>query len=128
MSNVDTVRRYFELFNAGRADEGLGLLDPAMVIHEASSLDYGGDHHGHAGFMEVLQRAFALAEFDVRNTDIFDAGDTVVARMHVTITSRHSGQAIDTEIVEIYGFAQGRIADIDVYYKDTEALLEAVPA
>jgi hypothetical protein len=46
--------------------------------------------------------------------------------MHARVTPRAAGIGFGTEIVEIYGFVDGLIADIDVYYKDTHTLVAAL--
>jgi ketosteroid isomerase-like protein len=55
--NVRVVERFEHAFVRGDMDEVLSLLHEDIVVHEAPSLPYAGDHHGHDGFL-ALAAAF----------------------------------------------------------------------
>jgi ketosteroid isomerase-like protein len=46
----------------------------------------------------------------------------VAARFRLTFISRASGKSVQTRLVEIYTVRGGRIAELDVYYKDPSAV------
>src|SRR4051812_36596882 len=112
-ASVDVVRTWFELSSSGRIDAALELLDPAVVIHEAESLPYGGVFHGRDGFREIMDRIGGMMDFEIGSLDILDAGGVAVAKVTATFTSRSSGEAITMEVVEIYTVRDGLIVDLD---------------
>jgi hypothetical protein len=64
-------------------------------------------------------------DLEIEHTDLYDAGQTVVARMQTTLTDRRSGRSLPMLVTEIYSFTpDGRISYVDVFYKDTAAVSE----
>jgi uncharacterized protein len=60
--HVETVKR---LFDAVARRDRAGLLEayhPEIVIHEAPSLPYGGDYHGHEGAISHVQAFYRTWE------------------------------------------------------------------
>jgi ketosteroid isomerase-like protein len=53
----------------------------------------------------------------------FDCGDVVIARRRISYTARGTGKSLDSSIVEVCAFRDGKVAHIDVYVKDSAALL-----
>jgi hypothetical protein len=47
-----------------------------------------------------------------------------VVRFDTRVTSPRSGAVIPMPIVELYRFTDGLISDIDIFYKDTKALID----
>jgi ketosteroid isomerase-like protein len=102
----------------------LALLHEDVEIDEPASLAYGGLHKGPGGFVTgVLKVMGGIAEFATDEVTLHDAGDTTVVRMDVTVTARSTRCAIRTSVTEIYEVRDGLIVRIDVFYKDTAALL-----
>src|SRR6478672_6470439 len=52
-ANVEVVERFEDAFVRGDMDEVLSLVSPDIVVHEAPSLPYPGDHRGHEGFLKL---------------------------------------------------------------------------
>jgi ketosteroid isomerase-like protein len=48
--------------------------------------------------------------------------DVVAARFRLRFISRASGESVEMGLVEIYTVRDGRIAELDVYYKDPAAV------
>lgn len=53
-SPVAQVKRLFDAVRRHDQARVLEAYDPAMVIHEAASLPYGGDYRGHPGALQHL--------------------------------------------------------------------------
>ncbi|MFJ3921561.1 nuclear transport factor 2 family protein [Streptomyces sp. NPDC090022] len=122
--NTRTLQSFFALIESGAIEEALELIDPELVIHEAESLPYPGDFHGPAGFVQLAEKVFGLADLSISDVRLLEDGDTVVSRSRATFTARATGRVLETEVVELYTFRDGRIADIDAFYKDTHAVVE----
>jgi ketosteroid isomerase-like protein len=122
--NAATLRAFVDLLSGGDADRAFKLLHPDVVVYEADALPYSGTYHGVEGFgqmMEGLSRAFDL---QVNKYEVLDAGDTVIARMDISLTARSSGRSVSMPIVELYRFTDGLISEVDIFYKDTAAVAE----
>jgi ketosteroid isomerase-like protein len=125
-ANVDIVQRFEDAFVRGDLDEVLSLLAPDVVVHEAASLPYAGDHRGHDGFLRLAE-AFNSVWKMTSGLDLtlLDAGDErVVGLVQYDVVSRATGVPFRLDHVEVYTVRDGRIADLDIYYKDTAAMVE----
>jgi hypothetical protein len=67
------------------------------------------------------------AEFTVNRYEIREVQDAVSVRLFVTLTSRATGESVDTSVHELYTVRDGKVFDVDVYYKDTAALRDFLP-
>jgi ketosteroid isomerase-like protein len=122
-SNVDTVRRFMAATSAEQRNERCALLHDDFVVHEAGGLPFSGDYHRSQGFFELLNKMNDLLELTVGPITTEPLGDdAVAARFRLTFTSRTSGKSVEMGLVEIYTVRDGRIAELDVYYKDPAAV------
>jgi ketosteroid isomerase-like protein len=105
-----------------------GLMHPDVVVREAPTLVYGGDHHGPEGFLHVFETVAKLWEFtESFDYTYFDAGDdTVVLRVEVGAIARATGQPLRLRLAEIFTIRDHKIAEIDVFYWDTAAMRDAL--
>jgi hypothetical protein len=125
-ANVDVVRRFEDAFVRGDLDEVLSLLTEDVVVHEAASLPYAGEHRGHDGFLrlaDAFNRVWEMtSELDLT---FLDTGtDRVVVLVAYDVVARATGRPFRLDHVEIYTVRDGRIADLDIYYKDTAAMVD----
>jgi uncharacterized protein len=125
--NVAVVERFEHAFVGGDMDDVLSLLTDDIVVHEAASLPYAGDHHGHDGFLKLTDRFLEVWEIkSPLDLDILDAGEhRVVVLVKFDVEARATGRALTLRLAEIYTVRDGKISDLDVYYRDTAAILEA---
>jgi uncharacterized protein len=122
-ATVDTVRRFMAATGAERLDERRSLLHDDFVVHEAGGLPFSGDYQGSQGFFDLLTRMNDLLELTPGPIATDALGDdAVAARFRLTFTSRASGKSVEMGLVEIYTVRDGRIAELDVYYKDPAAV------
>jgi hypothetical protein len=118
-----TVRRFMAATGVERRNERRSLLHDDFVVHEAEGLPFSGDYHGSEGFFELLKRMNDVLELRAGPVTTDPLGDdAVAARFRLTFTSRASGKSVEMGLVEIYTVRHGRIAELDVYYKDPAAV------
>jgi hypothetical protein len=121
--SLATVRRFMAATGAQRRDERRSLLHDDFVVHEAGGLPFSGDYHGWQGFFELLNRMSDVLELTAGPVTTDPLGDdAVAARLRLRFISRASGESVEMGLVEIYTVRDGRIAELDVYYKDPAAV------
>jgi steroid delta-isomerase-like uncharacterized protein len=108
MDNATTMRRTYELLNAGDIDGFGDLLTDDFVEHE----ELPGLAQGKDGVLELF-RMYRVAFPDLRMEvdDVIAAGDKVVARVTATATQTGefmgmpaSGKAVDIQLIDIMRF------------------------
>src|ERR1700744_5499803 len=121
--SLATVRRFMAAAGEEPLNERCSLLHDDFFVHEAGGLPFGGDYHGPQGFFELLNRMNDLLELKAGPITTYPLGnDAVAARFRLTFIARASGKSVQMGLVEIYSVRDGRIAELDVYYKDPAAV------
>jgi ketosteroid isomerase-like protein len=110
-------------FGAGDREGAFALLHADFRLEQPASLPHGGWHHGADG-MVAMGTTFA-EHWDRVITDprILDCGETVVQVTTQTWTAKATGRAATVDVVELFSFADGQIAEIRVFQQDTALLL-----
>ncbi|WP_158647800.1 nuclear transport factor 2 family protein [Nocardioides houyundeii] len=111
-----------ELLAAVHADDQPRIeqvFHPELAIHEPENLPYPGTYRGVAGFHAIKAKIGELAELGIEDWDAVQAGDRVLVTMTGVFTSKRSGRTVRMPMVELYSVRDGRISEIDVFYKDT---------
>ncbi len=130
LSPLEVVQTFEELFMKHRPhfEDVLPVVHEDIVIHEAPSVPYAGEHRGHAGWL-ALARSFSdtwepTAPIECR----FDAvgEDEVVARVKLDVIARPTGKPITLRIAEFHRVRDGKICETTIYYWDTAAMVEAL--
>jgi ketosteroid isomerase-like protein len=126
-ANVEVVERFEHAFVRGDMDEVITLLSTDIVVHEAPSLPYAGDHRGIEGFLRLAEAFNGVwAIKSPLDLTFLDAGeDKVVVLVKYEAEARATGAVLTLPHVEVYTVQDGKITDLDVYYRDTAAILEA---
>jgi uncharacterized protein len=124
--NLQTLQGFVENFLGGEMEAALEFIHPDVIAHEPESLPYGGEYRGKDAFRDMLTKIVETAEVEVTPLDMHDAGDTVVAVFLTKYTSRASGNSIEMPVSEIYGFTDGLISSVNIFYKDSKAFLDAI--
>ena len=127
--NVETVRRLFQAVEKRDLAGILEAYDPDIVIHEADSLPYGGDHCGlkgakrHAhGFWRTWR--FLQSPDEVQLGAAFlDGGDRVVALFRHRAHSA-DGKKVDLPVVGVYEVRGGRVIEARMFHFDTVEISE----
>jgi ketosteroid isomerase-like protein len=110
-------------FQGGDVDGAFALLHPGFRLQQPASFPHGGWHHGREG-MVAMGATFAQ-HWDRTITDprILDCGDTAVQITTQTWTAKATGRSATVDVVELFTFADGQIAEIRVFQQDTHLLL-----
>jgi ketosteroid isomerase-like protein len=115
------------LANAGAdpaaRDRMLACFAEDVVIREPPSLPYGGDWHGHAGvlaLMERLSQVYERAAFGDRT--VFADGDDVFVLLRSDVRFRASGRRLRNIVLQHIRFRGGLIAEMSPFHWDTQAV------
>src|SRR4051794_5315844 len=109
-ANVQVVEEFEDAFVRGDIERVLQLVSPDVVVHEAPSLPYPGDHHGHDGFL-ALTDAFNSVWEIVSDLDItfLDGDETrVIAIVAYDVITRPTGVPLRLRMVEVYTVVGGQ--------------------
>lgn len=120
---VALVERLARCFWVGDRDGAAELLHPQVRIQQPASLPHGGWHEGRDGMAE-MGAAFARHwDRTIEDPRVFGCGERVVQVTTQTWTAKATGRSATVDVVELFSFADGRIAEIRVFQQDTHALL-----
>jgi len=110
-------------FRAGDRDGARALLHADLRIEQPASLPHGGSHHGPDG-MDAMGAAFARHwDRTIGEAELTGCGDLAVQVTTQTWTAKATGRSATVDVVELFRFAGGRIAEIRVFQQDTHLLL-----
>jgi ketosteroid isomerase-like protein len=85
-----------------------------------------GTYHGHHGVLKFYEALYETFEdFAVVPERYFDAGDHVVAFLHISGSGQTSGIRIDNDVANVLTFRDGKIAVLEIYLDRSEALKAA---
>jgi ketosteroid isomerase-like protein len=120
---VALVNEMARRFGAGDRDGAFALLHPDFRLQQPASFPHGGWHEGRDG-MVAMGTTFAQ-HWDRTITDprVLGCGDSVVQITTQTWTAKATGRSATVDVVEVFAFADGLIAEIRVFQQDTHALL-----
>jgi ketosteroid isomerase-like protein len=124
--SVALVERLARCFWVGDREGAEALLHPQVRIEQPASLPHGGWHEGRDGMAE-MGAAFAQHwDRTIADPRVFGCGERVVQVTTQTWTAKATGRSATVDVVELFAFADGRIAEIRVFQQDTHALLETL--
>lgn len=122
-----TLHALFDAFERKDLETVLAGLDPDIVIYQEESLPYGGTYHGHDGFLNLLQRLDECwEEFDVRPLEIIGNGEHLAAQLKCVAKARSTGSTLETTMVELFSFQNGKVSEIRVFNWDTTRVLRTL--
>jgi ketosteroid isomerase-like protein len=121
--NLELVEELARRFQSGDRDGAMQLFHPAIRIEQPASLPHGGWHLGHAGLAQMGVEFGRHWDRTIVAPRILGCGPTVVQITTQTWTARTTGRQATVDVVELFGFADGLIAEIRVFQHDTHLLL-----
>lgn len=122
--DVEIVRRFTSALRDGNVPACLELLHPDNTFDEATGLPFGGDYSGADGFLRLLKDVVRQFEVKLSEPELSDAGHCVMVRLTGTFTSRATGRTVEMPVVDLYTVRDGKVAHVDVFYKDTRVMYE----
>lgn len=117
---VDEMARRFQ---AGDRDGAFALLHPRFRIQQPVSLPHGGWHHGRDGMVEMGMTFARYWDRTIADPRVLGCGESVVQLTAQTWTAKATGRSATVDVVELFSFADGLIAQIRVFQQDTHLLL-----
>jgi ketosteroid isomerase-like protein len=126
-ADVEIVEGFEAAFEKGDMDTVMTYIHEDIVVHEAPSLPYPGDHYGHEGLLRMLGAFVEVWEIrsglDLR---VLDGGpNRAVGTVQLDVVAKATGIPVKLRLTEIYTMRDGKIADIEVYYWDTAEIERA---
>ncbi|PWI06642.1 hypothetical protein DIZ27_32215 [Streptomyces sp. NWU339] len=101
------------------------MFQEDIVVREAGSLPYGGDWNGKEGLRLLMDTIGSITELSPSDIEVFDGGNGyVLSRQTANFTLKSTGATLSVPMVEVYRLVDGKITEIDVYYKDTKAMVD----
>ncbi len=122
MTRQEIVRRVFDAVTQGRAREIEGLVDPRMLF---VSVVAGREFVGVEGLEDWYADVSSYYEdlrFEILEID--DLGDRDAVRWRFAGRSRETGIEFDTEMSQLWEYAGGRVARVEVF-PDAEGARQA---
>ena len=120
---VTLVNELARRFGAGDLDGARALLHPDLRIEQPASLPHGGVHRGLPGMDDMGVQFGRHWTRTITDARILGCGRTVVQITTQTWTAKATGRSATVDVVELFAFADDRIAEIRVFQQDTHLLL-----
>jgi ketosteroid isomerase-like protein len=124
--NASIVRRLAERFLAGDRAGAVELFSPDLVIDQPGSLPHGGTHHGVAGMAAMAEMFGRYWDRRIEDIRLIEGDDVVVQVSRQTWKAKATGRSSTADVVELFGFGEGRITEIRVFPQDTHAFLATI--
>ena len=123
----ETVERFYAaewaFMQAGGVEAGASfddmaaLIDPDAVMHQSPDLPWGGDHHGHEGWLRLFTSFIVHFEsLEVSDPVVVGAGDTVMTRAVLKTRSRATGVEPTRPMMRDITVKGGRIVSLRPFY------------
>ena len=129
--NVGIVKGLYAAFGKGDVPSVLGAMDPQIVWNEAENFPQA-DRNPYVGPTAILEGVFMrlLAEWDgftVTPEEVFDAGDTVVARGRYDGVHKKTGSKIHAQFAHFWTLRAGKVVKFQ-QHADTLQVAKAIGA
>ena len=120
--NVEVIRLGYEHFNR-TGDVDYSVLDPEVVYDVSRRTFDPLVFHGHEGVREFLTLSSEQwASRRLEPEELIDAGDKVVASVHLVAVGRQSGVETMARAAHVWTFREGKIVRLTVFQTMNEAL------
>jgi len=125
---VELVEELARRFRSRDRDGAFALLHPQFRIQQPASLPHGGWHHGRDGLDEMGSIFARHWDRTIGDPQVFGCDPSAVQVTSQTWTAKETGRSATVDVVELFSFADGLIAEIRVFQQDTHLLLSTLPA
>ena len=129
-TNREIVEEIYAAANRGDLEALAANFHPDVVLHQAPSLPYGGDHKGREATMACLLAMFT-EHWDVSALTVHNIavdGDMVISAVDLTAIARPTGRQVEMPFRECFTIRDGLVVDLQPFYYDTAAVAAAFAA
>ena len=121
--NLETVRRFFELVNEGALEDlaALGSADFELDLSHSRGLNTGV-YRAERAWQTFKDLTEAFAEYEFFETEMIDAGDTVVRVGGIRGRGKESGAEVEAEGASVWRFRDGSAVSCALFQGRAEAL------
>ena len=124
--NVETVKAFMSLFEAGDRTAWRDYFDPDVVWDtSASKMPSAGIYHGHEGVERFFREWLgAWTDYRVETREYIDAGGSGMLVFHQSGIGRGSGVRTERDFFAVYDLSDSKV----VRYRQYESRQEALEA
>ena len=122
--NVEIVKEFSQLFEAGDRDEWREYFDPDVVWDaSASGMPQAGIYHGHQGVERFFRDWLATwTDYEIETREYIDAGGAVVVVFRQAGTGRSSGVRTERDFFNVYELRGSKVVRCRLYESREQAL------
>jgi hypothetical protein len=120
---LQVVEELARRFQAGEFESAFELYHPKLRIVQPTSLPHGGVHHGREGVRGMGSTFAKFWDRTISAPQRTAAGEGVVQVTTQTWTAKATGRSATVEVVEMFSFVDGLVAEIRVFQHDTQRLM-----
>lgn len=118
----EVVTKMLAAFYAGDLQTLQTYLTPDIETYQSDNLPYSGRYNGLEGFTGMASRIGELFTVENVGRRMLDSGEETVIYLDLIFTAHTTGRTTRTSNVEWYTFRDGKVASINIYYKDPVAV------
>ena len=122
--NVEIVKEFTRLFEAGGREEWREYFDPDVVWDtSATKMPTAGVYYGHQGVERFFRDWLGTwKDYDIATREYLDAGDAVVIVFRQSGTGRTSGVRTERDFFAVYDLRESKVVRFRQYESRQEAL------
>jgi len=121
---AQTIRSIYQSLEEGKVARVIGLLHEQIVVHQASSLPYGGTFYGREGFISSYSMILSTwALYRKVPAQFLSDEENVVVLGEVTLKAKRGGVELVLPFVDQWTLQQGAVRQLRKFEWDTAHLL-----
>ena len=122
--NVEIVKAFISLFEAGDRDRWRDYFDPDVIWDtSASTMPTAGIYHGHQGVERFFREWLgSWSDYRIEPREYIDAGGSVVLVFRQSGIGRGSGVRTEREFFAVYDLSDSKVVRYRQYESRTEVL------
>lgn len=125
-SHTALLTRFYEALSGGDVGAAIGLCDREVEVYLAPNVVAAVAPRGHRDVEAWLQGFLdSWHMYKPEPEDFVDAGEQVVALVHLTARGKGSRFVIDEEIADVFEVDHGKISKLRLYVHRETALAQA---
>lgn len=123
--NIGVVEQVYAAFERRDIAGVLEYLAHDAEAHQSSEVPWGGEYHGHEGFLHFFGQLTGHVTSKVVVERYIDAGNHVVALGRTLGKSNHTGKHFDVPIAHVWLIEHGKVKRFNPYI-DNPTMLAAL--